>query len=161
MVNGRCPVSIPGFRAHASLYKMRTRYRLVAGVAEGKGVLAQAVPVCPHKGCGPCVQDSTSLLGGRRCCCHPPFDPEIGCDPDIVECVPDQQPPPPPPVDCGTHLCPSGFCCCGLGDCCPPGHPCCVHSCPAGAYCCSDGDGCCPSGWKCRSYFGVNFCSPI
>ncbi len=159
----RCLVNMPGFLAEASLYKTRRHYRGKASAAGDRtlGVLAQATLYCPSKGCGSCVPDPTSSRGGRKCCCFPTDDRELGCDPIIVECAPSTPPPPQPTVDCGTYSCPSGFCCCGTGDCCAPGHACCVHSCSSGSYCCSDGDGCCPNGWKCRSVFGWHVCSPI
>ena len=160
-------MSMPGFVAETSLYRSSVSYRSAGAWTDPYGepaVLPQLVLSCPHKGCGACRPDPTSSRGGRKCCCHPPFDPEFGCEPEIVECqYPPPPPPPPPRVDCGTHTCPPFNKCCG-DTCCEPGHPCCASAgrcCPAGAKCCGDGDGCCPVGWACRSFFGWKFCSPV
>ena len=143
--------TLPGFNAAYSLYKTTGQYRLGHSWENGGrdlGLTPQLTLSCPNKGCGPCVKDPTSSLGGRKCCCHV-FD-EFGlCDPVEVECRPVTQPPPP------TCNCPAGSTCCDRNDCCP-----------SGAHCCFDGHGCCKDGSQCRSiclpFLGCKFfCSPI
>lgn len=62
-------MKIPGFNAEASLYQTRGHYRLksewISGAKE-LGVRAQITLSCPHKGCGRCVPDPTSSLGGAE-----------------------------------------------------------------------------------------------
>lgn len=151
--NGRYDMNamnMPGFTAAASLYRTSGHYRSAARTGGyGKpGVLAQLTLSCPTKGCGPCLEDSTSSKGGRKCCCHPPCPDSA--DPVEVECVfPPPSPPPTPPTNCGTHFC-------------PPFSPCCDGRtcCPAGAHCCNDGHGCCRNDQSCRSFLGRRFCWP-
>jgi hypothetical protein len=144
--------ALPQFTAEVSIYRTTREYRSAAALPfRGAAVAVEFAREFCLPRFGSCEPDPDSSTGCSRC--FQRRDCELICG---LPCPCPAPPPPPQPVNCGTYSCAPGQSCCPfvvetfhVGRCCASDEFCCANE-----ICCSNGD-------RCRTFFGIPFCSPI